>query len=185
MKTKSEGGVTTVIKQEEFVVPDLSVKDLLSVIPSVFFLSFLYISHSDCDHRAHCFKRSAFKSSLYVYVHSSPLYAGCLLIYHSVLDCVIIAAAYKATIFVDSHISPNHIELPHPYLYTAASFSLWALYSFVAGLFGTGLWVIGHECGHQAFSESKLINNVAGWIIHSACVLVVKGPDARFFFRLI
>ena len=104
----------------------------------------------------------------------SSLCASPLLILHSLLDCVVITAAYKATTFLDSHISPNFIQLPHPYLYTAASFSLWALYSFVAGLFGMGLWVIGHECGHQAFSESKLVNNVAGWIIHSACVFAVK-----------
>jgi len=35
-------------------------------------------------------------------------------------------------------------------------------------LFATGLWVIAHECGHQAFSESKTINNSVGWVLHSA-----------------
>ncbi|KAJ7288389.1 delta-12 fatty acid desaturase protein [Mycena rebaudengoi] len=65
-------------------------------------------------------------------------------------------------------IDPRIISLPHPALYPAARFSLWALYSFWAGLFATGLWVVGHEAGHQAFSESKTINNTVGWIIHSA-----------------
>jgi hypothetical protein len=41
-------------------------------------------------------------------------------------------------------------------------------YWFWAGLAGTGLWVVAHECGHQGFSESKTINNAVGWALHSA-----------------
>jgi omega-6 fatty acid desaturase / acyl-lipid omega-6 desaturase (Delta-12 desaturase) len=44
---------------------------------------------------------------------------------------------------------------------------LWALYSFVQGLFATGLWVMAHECGHQSFSTSKVFNDTVGWICHS------------------
>lgn len=33
-----------------------------------------------------------------------------------------------------------------------------------------GVWVIAHECGHQAFSESKQLNNAVGWVLHSAFV---------------
>lgn len=75
---------------------------------------------------------------------------------------------YQATIYVERLIDPSVISLPNPYLYTAARISLWALYGFWAGLFATGIWVIGHECGHQAFSESKTINNTVGWVLHSA-----------------
>lgn len=75
---------------------------------------------------------------------------------------------YKATIFLDPLI--NTLDLPNPHLYSGLKIALWAFYGFWAGLFGTGLWVIGHECGHQAFSESKTINNTVGWIIHSAYV---------------
>lgn len=35
----------------------------------------------------------------------------------------------------------------------------------------TGLWVLAHECGHQAFSESKTINNLVGLICHSALLV--------------
>lgn len=35
MKTKHENGVTTVVDQQPVIIPDLSVKDLLSAIPSV------------------------------------------------------------------------------------------------------------------------------------------------------
>jgi len=47
----------------------------------------------------------------------------------------------------------------------------------MVGLPATGLWVIAHECGHQAFSTSKTINNTVGWVLHSAYVY------SFFFFR--
>jgi omega-6 fatty acid desaturase (delta-12 desaturase) len=121
------------VEQIPFVVPDLTIKDLLSAIPE------------------HCFKRSALRSSVYV-----------------VWDLTVIGAIYKTATFLDSYITPGQISLPHPYLYPFARFTLWSLYGFWAGLFATGLWVIAHECGHQAFSESKFINNSVGWVLHSA-----------------
>lgn len=48
---------------------------------------------------------------------------------------------------------------------------LWGLYTFLQGLFGTGLWVLAHECGHGAFSPSKLYNNIVGWVLHSALLV--------------
>ncbi|KAF4636425.1 hypothetical protein G7Y89_g1667 [Cudoniella acicularis] len=46
-------------------------------------------------------------------------------------------------------------------------YALWALYGYVQGLFMTGIWVLGHECGHMAFSPSTLLNNTLGFILHS------------------
>jgi omega-6 fatty acid desaturase (delta-12 desaturase) len=83
-------------------------------------------------------------------------------------DCIVIGGIYKAAMFLDTFINPESLSLPHPILYPVAHLSLWSLYGFCAGLFGTGLWVIAHECGHQAFSESKFINNSVGWVLHSA-----------------
>ncbi|KAI1346288.1 fatty acid desaturase-domain-containing protein [Xylaria sp. FL0043] len=48
---------------------------------------------------------------------------------------------------------------------------LWAFYTFVQGLFGTGMWVLAHECGHQSFSPSKVLNDTCGWIMHSALLV--------------
>lgn len=48
---------------------------------------------------------------------------------------------------------------------------LWGLYTFIQGLFATGIWVLAHECGHQAFSPSKNINDITGWICHSALLV--------------
>ncbi|KAI0871989.1 fatty acid desaturase-domain-containing protein [Hypoxylon argillaceum] len=48
---------------------------------------------------------------------------------------------------------------------------LWAFYTFAQGLFGTGMWVLAHECGHQAFSPSKVLNDTVGWVLHSALLV--------------
>ncbi|KAJ4482193.1 delta 12-fatty acid desaturase [Lentinula aciculospora] len=122
-----------VVEQEPIVIPDFSVKDLLGVIP------------------AHCHKRSALRSSLYI-----------------VMDVAVITAIYNIATYADSFVKPESLSLPHPLLYPFARFAIWALYGFWTGLFATGLWVVAHECGHQAFSESKFINNSVGWVLHSA-----------------
>jgi omega-6 fatty acid desaturase (delta-12 desaturase) len=44
---------------------------------------------------------------------------------------------------------------------------LWALYAFWQGSAMTGLWVIAHECGHGAFSDSHLLNDVVGLVLHT------------------
>jgi omega-6 fatty acid desaturase (delta-12 desaturase) len=48
---------------------------------------------------------------------------------------------------------------------------LWFAYTVIQGLFGTGLWVLAHECGHQSFSPSKILNDTTGWICHSALLV--------------
>ncbi|CCM04940.1 uncharacterized protein FIBRA_07137 [Fibroporia radiculosa] len=100
---------------------------------------------------AHCFKRSALRSFSYL-----------------AYDLFWILTIYKLTTFADARISPEHIVLPSPYLYSFARVVLWSLYGFANGLIATGVWVIAHECGHQAFSESKTLNNAVGWVLHSA-----------------
>jgi omega-6 fatty acid desaturase / acyl-lipid omega-6 desaturase (Delta-12 desaturase) len=84
------------------------------------------------------------------------------------MDAFLLACIYKATITVEILINPKHLSLPNPILYGVAWYALWILYSFCAGLVATGLWVIAHECGHQAFSEKKWLNNTVGWILHSS-----------------
>jgi len=50
-------------------------------------------------------------------------------------------------------------------------FLAWMIYGFIQGCFGTGVWVMAHECGHQAFSPWPLLNDSVGWVLHS-CLLV-------------
>jgi omega-6 fatty acid desaturase (delta-12 desaturase) len=82
---------------------------------------------------SHCFRRDTFRSFTYV-IH----------------DFAIIAVlGYLAT----------YIDQVHS---AALRLLLWSLYWTAQGIVGTGVWVIGHECGHQAFSPSKvrLINSI-------------------------
>ncbi|KAM0691411.1 hypothetical protein Q7P36_010182 [Cladosporium allicinum] len=53
----------------------------------------------------------------------------------------------------------------------AARWALWALYTVIQGMVGTGLWVLAHECGHQSFSDSKVLNDFVGWFCHSALLV--------------
>ena len=48
---------------------------------------------------------------------------------------------------------------------------LWFVYSFVQGLFATGLWVLAHECGHQSFSPSKVLNDTVGFFCHTSLLV--------------
>jgi omega-6 fatty acid desaturase (delta-12 desaturase) len=56
------------------------------------------------------------------------------------------------------------------YLYlplTLAFLPAWIAYAFVAGTCATGCWVVAHECGHGAFSDNKVIQDVVGYVLHS------------------
>uniref|UniRef100_A0A0G4GAH8 Fatty acid desaturase domain-containing protein n=1 Tax=Chromera velia CCMP2878 TaxID=1169474 RepID=A0A0G4GAH8_9ALVE len=43
----------------------------------------------------------------------------------------------------------------------------WTLFAVVQGTIATGPWVLGHECGHGAFSESQDLNDVVGFVVHT------------------
>ena len=89
----------------------------------------------------HCFERSAIRGLGYV-----------------ARDVLSLATVfYLANRFVTPETVPS----------TAVRACLWAAYTFVQGLFGTGLWVMAHECGHQSFSPSKVLNDTVGFICHS------------------
>ncbi|KAG1749273.1 hypothetical protein EDB19DRAFT_1629738, partial [Suillus lakei] len=50
----------------------------------------------------------------------------------------------------------------------------WVVYTFCTGLFGTGLWMITHECDYQTFSESKLMINGVGWVYSLSTMHLVR-----------
>ncbi len=53
-------------------------------------------------------------------------------------------------------------QIPAPY-----SYLVWPLYWFGQGCVFTGLWVIGHDCGHHAFSDYQWIDDTVGYILHT------------------
>ena len=94
---------------------------------------------------AHCFNRSGAKGLGYV-----------------ARDLASLAATFY---LFHTYVTPENVSS------TPARAALWALYTFVQGLFGTGLWVLAHECGHQSFSPSKTLNDTVGWFCHSALLV--------------
>ncbi|TKA80808.1 hypothetical protein B0A55_01619 [Friedmanniomyces simplex] len=93
----------------------------------------------------HCFERSAIRGLGYV-----------------ARDVASLAATFYA---FNTYCTPEYVPS------YALRAGLWAAYTVVQGLFGTGLWVLAHECGHQSFSPSKTINDTVGWICHSALLV--------------
>ena len=91
----------------------------------------------------HCFERSAIRSLSYL-----------------VFDVVILFSLY--------HIAANYIltsELVQSsklYLFTSG-----IIYSVLQGCILARFWVIGHECGHNAFSDYKWLDDTVGFVTHS------------------
>mmetsp|Transcript_25865 Transcript_25865/g.22791 ORF Transcript_25865/g.22791 Transcript_25865/m.22791 type:complete len:369 (-) Transcript_25865:91-1197(-) len=54
---------------------------------------------------------------------------------------------------------------------TPVMIPIWVLYALANGTIATGVWVLGHECGHGAFSESKLLNDALGFVLHTVCLV--------------
>ncbi|EGR34116.1 hypothetical protein IMG5_023400 [Ichthyophthirius multifiliis] len=44
---------------------------------------------------------------------------------------------------------------------------LWLLYGIINGTIAVGIWILGHECSHGAFSEKKWANDLLGYILHT------------------
>ncbi|CAD6961663.1 unnamed protein product [Tilletia controversa] len=68
--------------------------------------------------------------------------------------------------------------------FSLARFVAWDFWPFWQGLVFTGMAasgsrVVAHECGHQALSPSKTINNAVDWVLHSA--LMVPHHSWRIF----
>ncbi|GBG24140.1 Delta12-fatty-acid desaturase [Hondaea fermentalgiana] len=47
----------------------------------------------------------------------------------------------------------------------------WTAYVIVQGTVFAGLWVLGHECGHQAFSNYRVVNDTVGYLVHTALLV--------------
>lgn len=47
----------------------------------------------------------------------------------------------------------------------------WIVYGYAQGLVCTGIWILGHECGHGAFSVHRTFNDVMGWFMHSTLLV--------------
>eukprot|EP00746_Dinoflagellata_sp_MGD_P001303 gnl/MRDRNA2_/MRDRNA2_102459_c0_seq1.p1 gnl/MRDRNA2_/MRDRNA2_102459_c0~~gnl/MRDRNA2_/MRDRNA2_102459_c0_seq1.p1 ORF type:complete len:565 (-),score=50.96 gnl/MRDRNA2_/MRDRNA2_102459_c0_seq1:697-2391(-) len=53
----------------------------------------------------------------------------------------------------------------------AAMMTVWPAYALLQGSVMWGLFVIGHDCGHQSFSNNKALNDFVGNIVHSSILV--------------
>ncbi|KAI9203742.1 fatty acid desaturase-domain-containing protein [Polychytrium aggregatum] len=73
-------------------------------------------------------------------------------------DLIIQAILWYGATYID--------HLPHPF-----NWIMWPVFWVCQGVVWTGVWVIAHECGHQAFSDYAWVNNLVGWVLHSALLV--------------
>lgn len=48
---------------------------------------------------------------------------------------------------------------------------VWVLYAVVVGTAAVGVWVVAHECGHDAFSSNRFLQDSVGFVLHSALLV--------------
>ena len=85
----------------------------------------------------HCFKRSLIRSTSYL-----------------IRDLLMVGILIYSTSFIDRFSG-------------LLGWILWSLYWVAQGCVCTGVWVIAHECGHHAFSEYTLVDDMVGFFLHS------------------
>jgi fatty acid desaturase len=98
-----------------------------------------------------CFERSYFWSMFYL-----------------LRDCAMAAAFVYGTSQVLSTDLPTDVTNVNEVATWVAG---WSLYAFWMGTILTGPWVLGHECGHGAFSPSQTFNDVVGFVVHQALLV--------------
>nr|BCB67647.1 delta12 desaturase [Parietichytrium sp.] len=90
----------------------------------------------------HCFERSALKSTFFL-----------------LRDAAFVAAF--------GYLAYNTLSMD----LTLVNLFLWGVYAVCQGTIMTSLWVVGHECGHYAYSSSNFINDFVGFFTHSALLV--------------
>jgi len=96
---------------------------------------------------AHCFQRSYLRSFA-----------------HLIFDVSVMVSLFYLCRLIEPSITDAEYG---PRLGAVLRGALWVVYWAVQGCVMTGLWVIGHECGHGGFSDSELVNDAVGLIVHS------------------
>ena len=61
----------------------------------------------------------------------------------------------------------------------------WPLYWIAQGTMFWALFVVGHDCGHQSFSNNKALNDLVGNITHSSILVPYHGWRVSWFFAFV
>ncbi|CAD8112875.1 unnamed protein product [Paramecium sonneborni] len=75
-----------------------------------------------------------------------------------------VGQAFSSTLLL-TYIAYNYIPL------NWWTLPIWVIYAFITGTVATGIWVLGHECSHFAFSDTKWLNDALGYILHQALLV--------------
>ncbi|KAI8476515.1 MAG: fatty acid desaturase-domain-containing protein [Monoraphidium minutum] len=57
----------------------------------------------------------------------------------------------------------------------AKSWAVWPLYWFAQGTMFWAMFVVGHDCGHGSFSDSRRLNDAVGHLMHSLILVPYHG----------
>lgn len=98
----------------------------------------------------HCFERSTGRSMIFF-----------------VRDILLMTSLCWVTLMIQERVESSWLRVV-----------VWNVYGLAQGAVAFGLWIIGHECGHRAFSESAEINDIVGLFAHS--VLLTPYHSWRF-----
>ncbi|EPQ51967.1 hypothetical protein GLOTRDRAFT_48276 [Gloeophyllum trabeum ATCC 11539] len=83
-------------------------------------------------------------------------------------DLLMAAIVWKIGLQIDPTFKRvDVLSLMTPVGAEAGRWLAWVAYWWMQGLIFTGIWVIGHECGHGAFSAHKWVNDIIGFITHT------------------
>jgi len=137
--------VETVIDKDTRYFPCVNVKGKSVVVPS----KHLTIKHLHDKIPSALFQRSTLISSMYLL---RDVVQSAVTIF--IFNCIVVPLL--------SELDSNHLLIS-----AVVQCVAWNVYWFAQGLNWTGLWVLAHECGHQAFSPDRSINNAVGFVLHS------------------
>lgn len=83
-------------------------------------------------------------------------------------DVILAAIAWTLATFIDPCFKADATKkFFTPIGAELARWAAWCVYWWFQGLIFTGIWVIGHECGHGAFSDHKIVNDILGFVTHT------------------
>ena len=98
---------------------------------------------------AHCFERSLIRSFGYL-----------------VADLIMVALLFLFSSKIGTLAPMVSAALPLLPVWIVRA-AMWGAYWFFQGAVATGVWVLAHECGHQAFSKYQAVNDGVGLVFHS------------------
>ncbi|KAJ7773344.1 fatty acid desaturase-domain-containing protein [Mycena metata] len=75
-------------------------------------------------------------------------------------DLALAACAWSLAVAIDPFFRTRESFL----IWSVLRWGAWCVYWWFQGLIFTGIWVLGHECGHGAFSPYKIVNDSIGFV---------------------